>query len=142
MLDTICLGEPCEPAIRIAQVLGTALLGVLFLQSGLDKVFNWRGELGWISEHFAKTPLRGFVPQLLGVVTLLEVASGISCLLGSALLLGTGDPTFATLGATLAGATLLQLFAGQRIAKDYPGAASIAPYFLIALGTLALLAAR
>lgn len=140
MFDFICLGTECDPAIRLAQLAVCAFLGALFLQSGLDKVFNFKAELAWISEHFANTPFKNAVPQMLGMITVFELASGATCAIGGVVLLVSGTKDVALLGVTLAAASLVQLFAGQRIAKDYPGAAVIAPYFLVTLAGFALLA--
>lgn len=140
MLDFLCTGaEPCVPTLRIAQILACALLGILFLQSGLDKVFDWEGNVGWISEHLAKTPMGGVVPLLLGIITLLEIAAGALCAVGAVTLLVSGSATLGVLGVALAGLTLVMLFFGQRTAKDYAGAAQIAPYFVIVLVGLYLL---
>jgi uncharacterized membrane protein YphA (DoxX/SURF4 family) len=138
-MDFICIGSTCEPALRIAQLLITAFIAVLFTQSGLDKVKNWKDELGWITEHFSSTPFKGAIPQLLAVLTLFEVGSGLICGLGTAMLLLTGEEDIAMFGLALAGVTLLQLFAGQRIAKDYPGAVAVAPYFLLTVIGLILM---
>ena len=45
-------------------------------------------------------------------------------------------------GAALAAISIVALFFGQRMAKDYAGAATLVPYFLLALSALYLLAAR
>lgn len=126
--------------LRIAQFLVAALLGVLFMQSALDKVFDWAGNIGWLTEHFSKTPFRNVVKPMVGMLTLFELVTGAVCLVGAAALL-VGHSATAVAGVVLAGVTLLQLFAGQRIAKDYAGAAQIAPYFIIVLIGLALFAA-
>jgi hypothetical protein len=52
------------------------------------------------------------------------------------------DSTLAFYGAALAAISLVALFFGQRMAKDYPGAATLVPYFLLALSALYLLAGR
>ena len=91
MLDFVCLErEYCDPAIVLAQLSVCAFLGILFLQSGIDKVVNWKDELGWITEHFAKTPFRGVVPQLLAIITIFEVAAGATCTIGAVMLAFTG----------------------------------------------------
>ena len=123
----------CDPMLRIAQILVSALLGVLFTQSALDKVFDWSGNIGWITEHFSKTPFRNVVKPMVGVLTLMEALTGALCLVGALLILGLRYTLVAEIGVVLAGITLLQLFAGQRIAKDYNGAAQIAPYFAIVI---------
>jgi hypothetical protein len=57
------------------------------------------------------------------------------------MLLVTGSRTLAALGALLAIAAILMLFFGQRIAKDYAGAAALVPYFIVASAGLVLMGA-
>jgi hypothetical protein len=42
----------------------------------------------------------------------------------------------------LSGLTIVALFFGQRMAKEYPGAASLVPYFLVTLAGIYLLGGR
>lgn len=124
--------------LLIARFLVTAWFAVCFLQSGTDKVVDRGGNLSWLQGHFAKSPLRSAVPALLSTLTLLELLSGALCAVGAvALLLGNASP--ARWGLWLVGFTLLALFSGQRIAKDYAGAAGLVPYFLAALAGIYLL---
>lgn len=115
------------------QVLCLLFLAILFLQSGFDKVIDYRGNLEWLTEHFSKGPLKGTVGMLLPVLTIMEVASGVLCLLGVALLMVNGSTTVGLAGAQLSAFTLIALFFGQRFNKDYPGAATLTTYFLIAM---------
>src|SRR5207248_6798081 len=64
-------------AIYLTQILGSAFLSILFLQSGIDKIIDYRSNLEWLKGHFAKSPLAGVVPILLAAITLLEVAAGV-----------------------------------------------------------------
>jgi hypothetical protein len=124
---------------RLLRAVIPALLAVLFLQSGLDKVFDYRGNLSWMTEHFSKTILRGVVPVSLVAITILELASAALCAVGALSVLAGNSVAPAFWGMLLSAVTLLALFAGQRIAKDYAGAASIALYVgLAVLGMLAL----
>jgi hypothetical protein len=50
------------------------------------------------------------------------------------------DSTIAFYGAILSAAAITALFFGQRIAKDYAGAAVLVPYFLLTLVAIYLLA--
>ena len=120
------------------QVLSLLFLAILFLQSGFDKVLDYNGNLEWLTEHFSKGPLKGTVGMLLPVLTVLEVASGILCLLGAVLLIVNGSPAAGLAGAQLSALTLIALFFGQRFNKDYPGAATLTKYFLIAMATIYL----
>jgi hypothetical protein len=74
------------------------------------------------------------------VVTILEVSAGALSGIGCAVLLLTHDSTVAFLGAIVGGVNLTALFFGQRVAKDYAGAAALVPYFLLALTAIYLLA--
>ena len=126
-------------ATYVCQLLISALLAILFLQSGVDKIIDRRGNLDWLTGHFAKSPLAGMVPMLLLVLTLLEIAAGALAAIGGVIIAIGGATTLAFYGAVLSGATLIALFFGQRMAKDYPGAASLIPYFLVALAGIYLL---
>lgn len=123
-----------------ALVLACAFFAVLFLQSGLDKMLDWKGNLGWLEPHFAKSPLKSVVPLMLQTLTLLEIASGALCALAVVSLLAGGPRWTPVAGLEFSAATLLCLFAGQRIAKDYAGASVLAAYFAVAILGLMLTA--
>jgi diacylglycerol kinase len=129
-----------ESAFYIMQILASAFLAILFLQSGLDKIVDRRGNRAYLEQHFAKSPLAGTVGPMFVVVTILEVSAGALSGIGCAVLLLTHDSTVAFLGAIVGGVNLTALFFGQRIAKDYAGAAALVPYFLLALTAIYLLA--
>ena len=122
------------------QILVSAFLAILFLQSGIDKVVDRRGNLEFLKGHFAKSPLAGIVPLLVTVITVLEIATGALSALGCVLIILMRDSTVAFYGAVLAAVSILALFFGQRMAKDYAGAAILVPYFLVTLIAIYLLA--
>ncbi len=115
----------------VAQVLCALFLSVLFLQSGLDKVLDWQGNKSYIASVFAKTPLRRLSTLMLLSIAVLEVLAGAVSAAGVMGLLFLQNPTTAFLGACLAGLNIVALFFGQRIAKDYAGAAALVPYFIV-----------
>lgn len=121
------------------QILCLVFLAILFLQSGLDKVLDYKGNLEWLTGHFENSPLKGTVGLLLPVLTLMEVAAGALCAIGAVLLITGGSPTIGLRGAQLSALSLIALFFGQRVAKDYPGAATLTTYFLIAMAGIYLL---
>jgi uncharacterized membrane protein YphA (DoxX/SURF4 family) len=129
-----------ESAFYIMQILVSAFLAILFLQSGLDKVLDRRGNRAYLEQHFAKSPLAGTVGPMFAVITILEVSAGALSGVGCALIVFTRDSTVAYLGAIVGGINLTALFFGQRVAKDYAGAAALVPYFLLALSAIYLLA--
>jgi diacylglycerol kinase len=133
-------GLSVPEATLLMQIFASAFLAVLFLQSGIDKVLDRRGNLEWLEGHFAKSPLAGIVPALLIGITILEVAAGALSAIGCLLVMLLRDSTLAFYGAILSAAAITALFFGQRMAKDYAGAAVLVPYFLLTLITIYLLA--
>jgi hypothetical protein len=131
-----------EGATYLLQAFASAFLAILFLQSGIDKVVDRRGNLEWLKGHFAKSPLAGMVPLMVTAITILEIAAGALSAVGCALIVLTRNSTLAFCGAALAAISIIALFFGQRMAKDYAGAATLVPYFLLAVSALYLLAAR
>jgi diacylglycerol kinase len=127
-------------ATHLMQIFTAAFLAILFLQSGIDKVVDRRGNLEWLRAHFAKSPLVGIVPVLLSAITILELAAGILSAIGCLAVILLRDTTAAFYGAILSAVAIIALFFGQRMAKDYAGAAVLVPYFLLTLVAIYLLA--
>lgn len=114
----------------LAEIFILLMLAIAFIQSGLDKVFDWKGNFEWLSGHFAKSPFKNMVAMNLAIVLVLELASGILSLLGIVFLLLDGSTTIALVAACLSAVTFGSLFLGQRLAKDYPGAQTIVIYLI------------
>jgi hypothetical protein len=127
-------------AIYVMQIFASAFLAILFLQSGIDKLVDRRGNLEWLKGHFAKSPLAGIVPALVICITILEAAAGALSAVGCMLVIFLNDSTIAFYGAVLSATAIIALFFGQRIAKEYAGAAVLVPYFLLTLLAIYLLA--
>jgi hypothetical protein len=102
-------------------------------------VIDWKGNLSWLKGHFAKTPLKNSVPFLLSTVLLIEIAAGVLSAIGLIFILVKEDSFIALLGAILSCVALLMLLFGQRMAKDYEGAKTIAVYFIPAIFLVFLL---
>ena len=125
--------------LNIVQSLIGFFLSIALLQSGLDKIIDRKGNLEWLSGHFSNSPLRGLVPLLLKVVTVLEIFAGSCTLIGSFVNLVNGNNMLLTAGLLVAALNFLALFFGQRIAKDYEGSAVLVNYFILnVLGLLSL----
>ena len=127
-------------AIYLLQIFGSAFLAILFLQSGIDKIIDHGANLDWLKGHFAKSPLGGVVPILLTAITILEVAAGALSAIGCIMLIVSRETTVAFYGAVISAVVIIALFFGQRMAKEYAGAAVLVPYFLLALAAIYLLA--
>ena len=118
-----------QPAIIIILLF----LAITFIQSGYDKVVDWKGNTEWPKGHFAQTPFRNHVPQALFVILALEILSGAFAVIGIIEIIVNEGTLFAFLAACLSCITLLFLLLGQRIAKDYDGARTIVIYFIPAV---------
>ena len=125
----------------LLQILVSAFLAILFLQSGVDKILDRQGNLVWLKGHFAKRPVAGMVPLMFGLLTVIELAAGLLSGIGCALLIFSHNSAIAFYGAVGSAIAILALFFGQRIAKEYAGAAILVPYFLLTLVAIYLLAA-
>ena len=120
-------------ASALMQLLLSVFVAILFIQSGLDKVFNWKGEKDFYTSHFSKTFLKSTIPLLMPVITVSELAAGFLSGIGALVLLFSGNTSIAFLGMLIAALSIIQLFFGQRVAKDYAGAGSLVPYFLLTI---------
>ena len=118
---------------NLPALFAALLVGILFIQSGLDKVFDWKGNLEWITGHFSKTFLAPMVPMMLATITVMELATGSLSAAGIIYFMATGSLAVIFWASAVGAASLAALFFGQRVAKDYPGAAVIVPYFLLVL---------
>lgn len=122
-----------EIAKNLPALFAALLVAILFIQSGLDKVFDWKGNLGWLTGHFSKTFLRGMVFPMLATITVMELATGFLAAAGIIYFLLTGSLSLIFYAAVIGAASITALFFGQRVAKDYPGAAVLIPYFILLL---------
>ena len=111
----------------------SVFLGIVMAQSGFDKIFNWVGELDFITGKFAKTPLANFSVFGLIQVTLFEIISGLLSIFGSIMALFYNDYSYGIMGLILAASSLAILMLGQRISKDYEGAAVLVPYYILTM---------
>ena len=123
----------------LVQILVSLFLAILFLQSGVDKIADRQGNLEWLKGHFAKSLLAGTVPLLFVALTILEVSAGVLSGIGFLALIFSRNPTIAFYGAIVSAIAILCLFFGQRMAKEYAGAAILVPYFLVTLVAIYLL---
>ena len=123
---------------NLPALFGCLLIAILFLQSGLDKVFDFKGNLEWLTGHFSKTFLRGMVFPMVVTITIMELATGFLAAAALVYFLVTGSVALIFYAAALGAVAILALFFGQRIAKDYPGAAVLVPYFILLILLLVL----
>ena len=111
------------------EILILLFLIVTFLQSGMDKITDWKGNLSFIKGHFSNSPLKNMVPILLGTIMLLEIIASVLMIYGLYQLTFDGIKIYALLGVEISALVLIFLLLGQRLAKDYAGAMTLAVYF-------------
>ena len=106
---------------------------IVFLQSGLDKIIDYKGNLAFLKNLFKAF----FPPPLISValisVTILEIFSGVLCLVGIVDFILNNNSHIGFLGLIVGSLALLVLLFGQRVAKNYEGAKTIAIYFILAM---------
>lgn len=123
-------------------LLGLAFMAVVFLQSGFDKLSNYKRELAWIRQKFARSFLHDYVVPLFFVLSISEVLSGLLSAAGFFQILFTCCSYLGIYGAWASTVTMLMLIFGLRFTKDYSGAASLIPYFIACMLTLYFLLER
>ena len=89
--------------------------------------------MAWLKPHFEKTILKNQVALATGILVVLELIAGILSLSGIVELYINGGRMFGFYGAVFSCISLLCMLFGQRLAKDYDGARTIAIYFVPAV---------
>ena len=126
-------------AVWFGQLSVSAFFAIAFLQSAADKWMDSAGNIEFFGGHFADSPLVGLVPVMFWTITVLESLAGVVSGLGAVMILFCKGTGVAVWGVALSTVSLLCLFFGQRLAKDYAGAAVITSYFVVALLGFAIL---
>ncbi len=116
-----------------AEIIMLLFLLITFLQSGIDKLIDWNGNLTWLKGHFSKSIFKNIVPLLLCIVVIFEMITSVLCISGIYQILASKSTDFAFYSGIFSCITLLMLLFGQRIAKDYEGAKTIVIYFIPAI---------
>ena len=116
---------------------------ILYAQSAIDKILCKQENISWLQSHFKQSILANYVSVLFFMLTLLEIITAFLFLIN--IIINVAPDNFSSslekvffiesvgqMGAFyMSMITLLSLFFGQRIAKDYEGAKTIAIYFTL-----------
>ncbi len=133
------LGIPFKGPMELCQIFIAIFLFIAFFQSGLDKVIDRRGNLNFLKAHFSDSPLIKIIPIMLLILTFLEIIGSLMLGYGVYYAFVNRSTLWIFYGFVVIAITIIILFAGQRIAKDYLGAADLVPYFiLIMLGIMSM----
>ena len=126
--------------INLIQSLIAIFISIALIQSGIDKINDRKGNLDWLIDHFSNTIFNNYVPFLLSILTVVELLSGIILISGALFNLLYSNFNILIIGFLLSSLNFIFLFLGQRIAKDYAGAAVIVNYFILnILGLISIL---
>ena len=109
------------------------MMVVTFIQSGLDKLIDRKGNIEFFDSHFINTPLESMTNISLTILTILEIVAGLVCAYGIYHAIFEKNSIWIFYGLLLVSITIIFLFFGQRIAKDYEGAANLIPYFILTI---------
>ncbi|CAN5908801.1 hypothetical protein BH11BAC7_BH11BAC7_23920 [soil metagenome] len=120
-------------ALRAIIALAAGFISITFLQSGLDKLLDYKGNLAFMKEQFCKTFLNKMIVICLPVIMIGELIAGLYCIWGVIQLFRNKGPAAILYAFLLSGIILLMLLFGQRVSKQYAGAVSLTGYFIIIL---------
>ena len=123
---------------KIVFLFVLAFFFIVFIQSGVDKIFDYMGNLSFLNDLlkiYFSPPLITFA---LILVTIFELISGILCLIGIVDFIFNKSNFIGLLGLIIGSLALLILLFGQRVSKNYDGAKTIAIYFILAMIGIAL----
>ena len=125
--------------LNLIQSLIGIFISIALLQSGMDKVFDYKGNLSWLTDHFSNSILKNNVSLLLLTITIIELLSGFLLFLGVLINILISNSDLLVVGFLTSSINFIFLFFGQRMAKDYAGAAVIVNYFILnILGLLSI----
>tara|TARA_B100000768_G_scaffold119254_1_gene110306 strand:- start:2485 stop:2871 length:387 start_codon:yes stop_codon:yes gene_type:complete len=118
---------------KIAFIFVLAFFLIVFIQSGLDKVFDYKGNLSFLNDSLGSFFSKPLITLALISVTILELTSGLLCLLGIVDVIFNDSNFIGLIGVIIGSVALLILLFGQRVSKNYDGAKTIAIYFILAM---------
>ena len=122
--------------IEIAQIAVSIFFSIVFFQSSIDKINDREGNLKFFNHHFKGTFFQNYTSISLNFLALLEITSAFLCCFGIFYKLSYHDSIFIYYGLVMIAIVLLSLLLGQRLAKDYAGAADITIYFILCLSLI------
>jgi len=99
----------------------------------IEKFADWKGTVAYIRETFENTFVSSFIKPLLAILVFLETITLFFLTVGLFQLFRGNENENALIGCTYSCYTILYMLIGQRVAKDYQGATSLAVYFLISV---------
>ncbi len=128
--------------LQLFYTIGLLIFAIVWLQSGISKLIDFKGELTYFNQQFKSTwGIKHMVKESLILITLLEVGSGLLQIAAVYSLWTNQDLSLSYWAILTSLLTLFTLITGQRMAKDYAGAQGIMVYITAALAFLYILQA-
>jgi putative oxidoreductase len=127
------LGVKFKDPLVLCQILIAVFFIITFIQSGLDKVIDRRGNIVFFRDHFLNSFLKNYTSIALTFLTLLELICGLVLIYGVYFSFNERTTLWIFYGFVICAFNLIFLFLGQRIAKDYVGASDLVPYIILVL---------
>ena len=124
-------GVKFKDPLVLCQILIGLIMAITFIQSGFDKIINRKDNVEFLRSQFSKTLFSQVAPLSLSAITTLELIGGLSCAYGIYFGVIFKDTEWIFNGLLILALTVIILFTGQRIAKDYSGAANLLVYFIV-----------
>jgi|TARA_B110000438_G_scaffold48037_1_gene48348 uncharacterized membrane protein YphA (DoxX/SURF4 family) len=118
---------------KIGFLLILSFFSIVFIQSGLDKVFDHKGNLSFLRDLLGKFFSQSLITLAFISVTVLELFSGFLCLAGVFYTLFYDSSLIGLVGLIVGSVALLVLLFGQRVSKNYEGAKTITIYFILSI---------
>ena len=118
---------------KISLLLVLVFFSIVYIQSGLDKVIDYSGHIRFLYSLLGNVFSKPLIKIALISVTILEVASGILCVVGIFDVIFNSSYLTCQLGLVIGSLALLILLFGQRVSKNYEGAKTIAIYFTLSI---------
>jgi uncharacterized membrane protein YphA (DoxX/SURF4 family) len=118
---------------KIGFLLILSFFSIVFIQSGLDKVFDHKGNLSFLRDLLGKFFNQSLITLAFISVTVLELFSGFLCLAGVFYTFFYDSSLIGLVGLIVGSVALLVLLFGQRVSKNYEGAKTITIYFILSI---------
>ena len=123
---------------KIAFLLILCFFTIVFVQSGLDKVFDKKGNLDYLYSLLGPVFSKALIRLAFYSVTILELVSGFLCAAGLFYSFLNSSSLIGLAGLVIGSFALLILLIGQRVSKNYEGAKTLVIYFVLAMGGIVL----
>tara|TARA_B100001250_G_C19754132_1_gene769256 strand:- start:850 stop:1401 length:552 start_codon:yes stop_codon:yes gene_type:complete len=133
------LGVKFKDPLVLCQILIAIVFIITFIQSGVDKVIDRKGNLIYFKDHFSNSILKNYPSIMLTILTSFELICGLVLIYGVYFSFVERTTLWVFYGFVMCVINLIFLFLGQRIAKDYIGASDLIPYIiLVVLGIMSM----